>query len=95
LVLGENGEKLSKQNGAYAVDLRDPLGCAESRGGVGVGDVRGVFGRGFAKMDTDVVIEQKLGSSPTQIAHDNLQRFLVNTFYVHRRFSRDHTEPNT
>jgi glutamyl-Q tRNA(Asp) synthetase len=25
LVMGENGEKLSKQNGALALDLRDPL----------------------------------------------------------------------
>jgi glutamyl-Q tRNA(Asp) synthetase len=27
LVLGANGEKLSKQNGAAALDLRDPLAC--------------------------------------------------------------------
>jgi glutamyl-Q tRNA(Asp) synthetase len=27
LVLGANGEKLSKQNGAQALDLSDPLGA--------------------------------------------------------------------
>ena len=77
LVLGENGEKLSKQNGAQALDLRDPLAALNRAAGVLGSEVcAGVFGRGFAKMDTGVVIEQKLGLSPTQVAHDNLQRFL-------------------
>jgi glutamyl-Q tRNA(Asp) synthetase len=30
LVLGDNGEKLSKQNGAVALDLSDPLACLNS-----------------------------------------------------------------
>jgi glutamyl-Q tRNA(Asp) synthetase len=32
LVLGENGEKLSKQNGALALDLRDPLAALRRAG---------------------------------------------------------------
>lgn len=32
LVLGANGEKLSKQNGAAALDLRDPLAALQSAG---------------------------------------------------------------
>ena len=34
LVLGENGEKLSKQNGARALDLRDPLAALNRAAGV-------------------------------------------------------------
>lgn len=34
LVLGENGEKLSKQNGAQALDLADPLGALSMAAGV-------------------------------------------------------------
>ena len=34
LVLGENGEKLSKQNGAQALDLRDPLAALNRAAGV-------------------------------------------------------------
>jgi glutamyl-Q tRNA(Asp) synthetase len=34
LVLGPNGEKLSKQNGAQALDLSDPLAALRSAGGV-------------------------------------------------------------
>ena len=34
LVLGENGEKLSKQNGAPALDLRSPLTCLQAAGRV-------------------------------------------------------------
>jgi glutamyl-Q tRNA(Asp) synthetase len=34
LVLGVNGEKLSKQNGAQAVDLRDPLAALNRAAGV-------------------------------------------------------------
>jgi len=34
VVLGANGEKLSKQNGAAAVDARDPLGVLRAAGGV-------------------------------------------------------------
>ena len=32
LVLGANGEKLSKQNGARALDMRDPLALLEQAG---------------------------------------------------------------
>jgi glutamyl-Q tRNA(Asp) synthetase len=34
LVLGENGEKLSKQNGAQALDVRDPLAALNRAAGV-------------------------------------------------------------
>jgi len=34
LVLGENGEKLSKQNGAQALDLSDPLATLNRAAGV-------------------------------------------------------------
>ncbi len=44
LVLGDNGEKLSKQNGAQALDLSDPagaLGRAAERLGLRLGDASG------------------------------------------------------
>jgi len=34
LVCGEDGEKLSKQNGAQALDTRDPLACLQAAAGV-------------------------------------------------------------
>lgn len=77
LVLGENGEKTEQAKRGAGIGSARSACCVKSRGGgVGVGGVRGVCGRGFATMDSGVVIEQKLGLSPTQVAHDNLQGFL-------------------
>ncbi len=49
LVLGENGEKLSKQNGAQALDLSDPLGALNEAAAVlGLGVQAGSVGEALA-----------------------------------------------